>query len=88
MKWLAIIIILSATARAAQTNWPSVNAQHGKPVEKPETGKAKTVTIERFRLKADKKSDKDGKANAREFPMMFDIAQRAQKHKAKKAGKK
>ena len=34
------------------------------------------------------KKDKKGKSVRREFPVMFDIAQRAQKHKAKKAGKK
>jgi len=78
MKWLAIIIILSATARAAQTNWPSAKAQ---PVEQAE--KAKSVVVDRFKIKAEKK-DKDGKAAAREFPLMFSIAQRAQKAKAEK----
>lgn len=34
------------------------------------------------------KKDKHGKAIRREFPVMFDIASRAQKHKDKKAGKK
>jgi predicted S18 family serine protease len=34
------------------------------------------------------KKDKKGKAIRREFPVMFSIADRARKHKAKKAGKK
>ncbi|NLC83185.1 MAG: hypothetical protein GX748_18580 [Lentisphaerae bacterium] len=78
MKWLAIIIILSATARAAQTNWPSVLTRAGKPEK---TG---AVTVEKFKVKAEKKKDKDGKKETREFPLMFSIAQRAQKAKAEK----
>jgi len=85
MKWLAIIIILSATAQAAQTNWPSVLTRAGKPSEQAEAGKA--VTAERFKIKAEKK-DKDGKKETREFPLMFDIADKARKAKAdKKKGK-
>ena len=34
------------------------------------------------------KKDKKGKSVRREFPVMFDIALKSQKHKAKKAGKK
>jgi len=82
MKWLAIIIILSATARAAQTNWPSVLTRAGKPEK---TG---AVTVEKFKVKAEKKKDKDGKKETREFPLMFDIADKARKAKAdKKKGK-
>ena len=34
------------------------------------------------------KKDKKGKSVRREFPVMFDIALKSQKHKDKKAGKK
>ena len=84
MRFLAATILLAVGAQAAQTNWPSVKAQPGKPSEQAE--KAKAVTVEMFKIKAEK-TDKAGKAAAREFPLMFSIAQRAQKHKAKKAGK-
>ena len=73
MKWLAATIILSATARAAQTNWPSA-------VGKPE--KARAVTVEKYKVKAEKQ--KNGKKEMREFPLMFDIAQRAKHKKASK----
>jgi len=81
MKWLAIIIILSATARAAQTNWPSAKAQ---PVEQAE--KAKSMVVERSKLKAEKQ--KNGKKEMREFPLMFDIADKASKQKAKEQKEK
>lgn len=79
----AATILIAAAAQAAQTNWPSVKAQPGKPVEQAE--KAKAVTVERFRLKADKKEkDKPSKKETREFPLMFDILDKAAKHKAAK----
>lgn len=79
----AATILIAAAAQAAQTNWPSVKVEAGKPVEQAE--KAKAVTVERFKIKADKKEkDKDGKQAVREFPLMFDIAQRSQKVKAEK----
>lgn len=77
MKWLAATIIIAAAAQAAQTNWPSVLTQAGKPE------KARAVTFEKYKVKAEKK-DKDGKKEAREFPLMFDIAQRAKHKKASK----
>ena len=80
MKWLAIIIILSATARAAQTNWPSALTQAGKPE------KARAVTVEKYKVKAEKQ--KNGKKEMREFPLMFDIAERARKQKAKEKKEK
>ncbi len=56
----------------------------------PASGKAKPkadVTEKKISFDTGKK-DKNGKSVRREFPVMFDIASRAQKHKAKKAGKK
>ncbi len=75
MKWLAATII-AAAAQAAQTNWPSVLTQAGKPE------KARAVTFEKYKVKAEKQ--KNGKKEMREFPLMFDIAKRAQKVKAEK----
>lgn len=76
MRWLAAIILLAVVARAAQTNWPTARAN----------GKAGTVKVEKFKVKAEKQ--KSGKTEAREFPLMFDIADKAAKHKAKKAKQK
>lgn len=47
------------------------------PASLPEQAaeKARSVTVERFKLTA----EKDGKKDARKFPLMFDIAERAQK---------
>ena len=47
------------------------------PASLPEQAaeKAKSVTVEKFKLTA----EKDGKKDARKFPLMFDIAERAQK---------
>ena len=56
----------------------------------PANGKAKPkadVTEKKISFDTGKK-DKKGKSVRREFPVMFDIASRAQKHKDKKAGKK
>ena len=56
----------------------------------PANGKAKPkadVTEKKISFDTGKK-DAKGKAIRREFPVMFDIAIRAQKHKDKKAGKK
>ena len=83
MRFLAATILLAVGAQAAQTNWPSAKAQ---PVEQAE--KAKSVVVDRFKIKAEKKKDKDGKKETREFPLMFDIADKARKAKAdKKKGK-
>jgi hypothetical protein len=74
MKLLAAIILIVSAARAAQTNWPAARAD----------GKAKPekVKVEKFKVKAEKQ--KGGKTERREFPLMFDIADRSQKHKAAK----
>lgn len=74
MKWLAAIILIVSAARAAQTNWPAASR------DKPEK-----VKVEKFKVKAEKQ--KGGKTERREFPLMFDIADKAAKHKAKKAKK-
>lgn len=52
------------------------------PASLPEQAaeKARSVTVEKFKLTA----EKDGKKDARKFPLMFDIAKRAQKAKAVK----
>lgn len=71
MKLLAAIILIVSAARAAQTNWPAASR------DKPEK-----VKVEKFKIKAEK--TKPGKKETREFPLMFDIADRAQKHKAAK----
>jgi hypothetical protein len=78
MKWLAAIILIVSAARAAQTNWPAARAD----------GKAKPekVKVEKFKVKAEKQ--KGGKTKRREFPLMFDIVDKAAKHKAKKAKQK
>ena len=56
----------------------------------PANNKAKPkadVTEKKISFDSGKK-DAKGKAIRREFPVMFNIAARSQKHKAKKAGKK
>jgi hypothetical protein len=56
----------------------------------PANGKAKPkadVTEKKISFDTGKK-DKKGKSVRREFPVMFSIADRARKHKDKKAGKK
>lgn len=67
-----MVCFLVCASSAAQTNWPSA-----KPTP-PEAGK-RSVEVRGNKLiaKRDKKAD-------REFPLMFDIASRSQKHKAVK----
>ena len=52
--------------------------------EKPAPPEKVKAEVSAKRIKGPKKNSKDG----REFPVMFDIASRAQKRKGKKEGKK
>ena len=47
-----------------------------------------TIPNEVYDMFDTRKKDKKGKEIRREFPVMFSIADRARKHKDKKAGKK
>ena len=70
------------------------NAGHGNGAGNGRASE-KRVSVSGAKIRQQTKRKNGNKANtnevwdtSREFPMMFDIADRAQKHKAKKAGKK
>ena len=74
--FLGFVFLLLASQFAA-------NAAPANAKEKPKA----TMTEKKISFDTGKK-DKAGKKIVREFPVMFDIADRAKKHKAKKAVKK
>jgi len=76
------VIVIAWAAQAAQTNWPAVK------LPEQAADKAKSVIVEKFKIVEEKKADKGAKTERREFPLMFDIADKAQRHKAEKAKEK